>query len=516
MATIIDALLVTLGLDASEYKKAEAEAAKATEGTAAKVTNAQKKSAKKRKPLDDEQRKRTREAANEEKKRADATVKGFKDIALGAAGLVLGFDSIMGFINLLGTLNSNEAGLGRLGANLGVNVHELNTWGLAAERIGGKAEDIQGSFAMVSKAITDLNVSAQVDPMFLLAQRLGLDIRNVTDKTKFLLDLGDKLRSYAALHGRDNAFNISGLDATTFNLITADDARKRLADAEAANHINEETAKAAADSQAKIKALGQRMGNVGRDLAHTLVPGAVNLANGVMSSTGQQLEAINALAHGDFSIAIGLLRQSAGFDGVVTDQATNQRSIAAAEKANGLRPGSLDTIARIESDYNPLRQNEKSGATGLMQLRPGLFPGDRDPGRDTKLDIDTAAKEFARLVKAYNGDYVLAAEAYNFGQGNLNRVLSGKINPKTGKPYQLPQETVNYAAKYVAPTPGASRASTAKGNVDRSGGGNTTNVTVGNVTVQTAATDANGVAAGLAGAVKRQTYTAQANTGTVQ
>jgi hypothetical protein len=511
MATIIDALLVTLGLDPSDYKKGEADAAKATEKTAAKVATAQKKSAEKRKPIDEAQRKRTRDAANEEKKRADATVKGFKDIALGAAGLVLGFDSIKGFVSLLGTLNSNEAGLGRLSNNLGINVHELNTWGLAAERIGGKAEDIQGSFAQVSKAITDLNVSAQVDPMFLLAQRLGLDIRNVTDKTKFLLDLGDKLRAYAAQHGRDNAFNISGLDATTFNLITADDARKRLADAEQANHINEETAKAAADSQAKINALKQRAGNVARDIGHTVIPGAVDFANGVMTATGYQLEALNAAAHGDFKIAWDKLKASSG-RGIIEDRDLQEKGFAIDEEFYKLPKGLLSTIAHIESNYDPNAVNKKSGARGLMQLLPTV-KGQEDAGEDTFKDIDRAAKELQRLIKHYNGDVILAAEAYNWGQGNLDHYLKGDINPKTGKKFALPQETINYA-KRVSATPGL--ASTNAGGVAAAGGGSTTNVDIGHVTVQTAATDANGVAAGLAGAVKRQTYTAQANTGTVQ
>jgi hypothetical protein len=520
VATIIDALIVTLGLDPTDYKKGEADAAKATATTGQKLTDEQKKQAAARKRIEDEQRKRAKQTADEEKKRADATVKGFKDIAISAAGLVLGFDSIKGFVSLLGTLNSNEAGLGRLGQNLGVNVHELNTWGIAAEQIGGKAEDIQASFANVSKSITDLQVSAQVSPLFLLAQRLGLDIRHVTDKTKFLLDLGDKLRAYAAKHGRDSAFNISGLDATTYNLITSEDARKRLADAERINHVNEDTAKQAAESQKKIEALKQRGLNVARDVGHTLTPLAVNAATSVMDSTGDELDALNAAAHGDFKIAWQNMRHAVGLDGVVTDKADNQKSIRAAEQAYGLNPGSLDAIARIESNYDPLAVNPKSGATGLMQLMPGTFGG--DVGKDTKKDIDTAAKEFARLVKHYNGDYVKAAEAYNWGQGNLDHFLRGDINKRTGKLYEMPEETKLYGQKYAAaigPTPGARRGAVS-GTIQRgaggAGGGNVTNVTVGAVTVNTQATDAQGTAAGLAGAIRRQSYAAQANTGQTQ
>jgi soluble lytic murein transglycosylase-like protein len=517
MATIIDALLVTLGIDVSDYKRGEADAAKATVQTGQKLTAEQKKQADARKRVEDEQRKRAKQTADEEKKRADATVKGFKDIAIGAAGMVLGFESIKGFVSLLGTLNSNEAGLGRLGQNLGVNVHELNTWGLAAERIGGKAEDVQASFANVSKSITELSVNAQVSPLFLLAQRMGLDIQHVTDKTKFLLDLGDKLRAYGAAHGRDNAFNISGLDATTFNLITADDARKRLADAEAANHVNEQTAAAAADSQARIEKIKQRASNIARDVSHAITAPAVDFVDKSMTATGYQLEGLNAAAHGDWKVAWERFKNSAGH-GVIEDRGELDEGLTRAEQYVGLAPGTLHTIAQIESGMDPTRVNKKSGAAGLMQLMPNLFPDDKDPGKDTFKDMDTAAKEFARLVKHFNGDYVKAAEAYNFGQGRLDAFLAGKADPKTGKVLtQLPEETRRYAERFTAAvgaTPGLARTNS-KATTGGSEGGNTT-VNVGAVTVNTAATDANGVAAGLAGAVKRQSYTAQANTGQTQ
>lgn len=513
MATVIDSLVVLLGLDVSDYKKNEEEAAKATAGTAAKVTTAQKKSNDKRRQIDREQQKRTRESANEEKKRADSTVAGFKNVALQASALFLGFDSIKGFIGLLGNLNSNEAGLGRLGHNLGVNVHEMNTWGLAATRIGGKAEDVQAAFANVSKSITDLNVNAQVSPLFLLAQRMGLDIRNVTDKTKFLLDLGDKLRLYTAQHGRDAAFNIAaqaGIDATTFNLVTADNARAMLAEAEKLNNITEATAAAAAKTQSKIEALKQRGESIVREAGHIITEPAVDAVNNGISSIQDQAQAAAALVHGNFSDAWNLLKHSAGITGVVEDRAELDAALTRGEEYAKLPAGLLHTIAQIESNMNPRAVNKKTGATGLMQLMPGTFG--KDVGKDTFKDIDTAAAEIARLAKHYGGDYVLAAEAYNFGQGNLDHFLKGDINPKTGKKFELPTETKNYGAR-VAATPGLSRANTASAGA---GATNTTNVSVGQVTVNTAATDSNGVASGLASAVKRQTYTAQANSGITQ
>lgn len=512
MPTVIDALLVTLGLDPSDYKKGEADAAKATQATAQKVGDAQKKQAANRKATEREQQKNARETANQEKKRADQTVQGFKNMALQASALFLGFDSLKGFVSLLGNLNSNEAGLGRLSANLGVNVHELNTWGLAAERVGGKAEDIQGAFANVSKSLTDLNVRGEASPLIVLMQRLGAATRGVTDKTKALLDLGDKLREYAAAHGRDNAFNIAagaGIDATTFNIITAANSRELLAQAERQNNVNEATAKEAQDTQAKIEAIKQRGKKIVRDIGHNITAPAVDTIDSAMTAAGYQLEALNAAAHGDFAAALNKLRNSAG-GGVVEDRGELEAALTRGEEYAGLPRGLLHTIAGIESNFDPRAVNKKTGATGLMQLRPEVFG--KDVGKNTFKDIDTAAAEIARLAKHYGGDYVLAAEAYNWGQGNLDHYLKGDVDRRTGRAYTLPAETRNYA-RAVAATPGLPRSAT---NPEAQPATNNTRVDIGHVTVQTNATDATGVAAGLASAVKRQTYTAQANTGQTQ
>jgi hypothetical protein len=511
MATVIDSLLIELGLDVDDFLKKDAEATKAAEKSAAKITTAQKKSNATRKPLDDAQAKRTRENANEEKKRADQTVDGFKKMALQASALFLGFDTLKGFVSLLGNLNSNEAGLGRLSANLGVNVHEMNTWGLAAERMGGKAADVQGSIATVSKAITDLNVNAQVDPIFLVAQRLGIDTRDIKDKTKFLLDLGDKLREYSKAHGRDNAFNISGLDATTFNLITADNARALLADASRLNSITEATAAEAAKTQAKVEKLYQRGKNMLTEVGHNITGPAVDTVDGGMTAAGHQLHALNAAAHGDFAIAVNALKNSVG-RGIVTDRAELEDALDRGGDAAGVPREVMRAIAMQESHMDPNAVNKQSGARGLMQLNPKV-KGFENAGANTFEDIDKAAAELKRLAKHYNGDWTKAAEAYNYGQGNFDHYLKGDINPKTGKPYVLPEETRKYAAKFIAATPNLPRGDAAAiaGN-----GGNTTNVTVGAVNVHTQATDADGMARGAAAAIQKQTMIAQSNTGVTQ
>jgi hypothetical protein len=547
MATVIDALLVTLGLDPSEYKKGEAEAAKATTQTAAKVTADQKKNAATRKKTEAEQAKHAKQLGDEEKKRADQTVKGFKDIAIGAGALLLGFDSLKGFVTLLGNLNNGEANLGRVASNLGVDAHTLQSFGLAAKRMGGSVEDVQGSVANLSKSLTDLSVKGTVSPLIELMMRLGAQTRGVTDKTKSLLDLGDKLRAYSKEHGRDNAFNLAaegGINASTFNLITADDAREKIAAAEKQAYADDASIKAAQATQDKLEKLKQRGAAIVADIGHTLVPAVVDTIDQSMTATGYQLHALNAFAHGDLKEGYNAILNSFGH-GVVTERPELDAAIERGEDYAGIPRGVLATIAKQESNYDPkfiAGPANSKGAKGLMQLNTHV-KGFEDAGQDTFKDIDRAAAELKRLAKHYGGDYVKAAEAYNWGEGNMDNYLSGKgnIDKKTGKRYfTMPEETSKYGAgiaaavarseetrKYgagiaaavarsnVGATPDASRAK-APGAAATGATANTTNVDIGHVTVNTAATDANGVAAGIAAATKRQVTIANANTGQTQ
>ena len=509
MATIIDSLLVTLGLDASDYKKTEAETAKATENTGAKITAAQKKQDAQRARIDKEQAQRAKQNTEYQKKLADTTVKGFKDMAIGAAGFVLGFESIKGFINLLGNLNTGEANLGRLGVLLGTGAHELNTWGIAASYVGGKAEDIQAAFANVSKSITDLNVNAQVSPLFLLAQRLGLDIRNVTDKTKFLLDLGDKLREYGQKFGMQNAFNISGLDQTTFNLITANNARALLAQAEKQNAVTEATAKAAEKSQANFneaKNIGKKLV---QDIGHKILPGGSDFALAATRSADNQIRAVGNLLTGDFATAWRQIKESAGINDAdnVADKNTS-RGIA------NNNPGNIKAVGNQKRDDKGFRifgsiyeglsamdsQLDRYNNEGINTIR-GIV-NKYAPASD-KNDVEKYMKALEKAT-GRGRDEVL-------GKSDRPALLRGMQHMETGRSAKA--TTALNQAYPVAATPGLSRvAPGAKGGATS----NQTNVTIGEVKVTTAATDAQGMAAGAAAALRRQTYTAQANTGMTQ
>ena len=541
MATVIDALLITLGLDASNFKKGAAQAEKSTKDTAESV-----------------------------RKSAGEKTASLAEVGRGVAKLFLEFETAAGFIKWLGNLNRGEAELGRTAANLGISAHELNKWGLASELAGGKAEDMQNALGLMSKSLYDLQVKAQPNELIRLMQFLGMPVAGIKDNAKALQDLGDRLRVDAAQFGRQHAYNLAkdaGLNEGAFNFLTMEKAQRDaiLATAERNNNVNAESVRLAQELQRQWNDIHQSITAAGQAILAEVSPAVIQLFDGMKSITGATdewktglgiaLTVVKAIqsafvlvgdAIGGAAAAVAALFRGDGikaFLGILKDQGEHATQIgesfgakindfwerlfakkdavtgqpvaagtptksqllaalAAAEAQNGIPQGALSAIANQESRFRPDIINgttrSSAGATGLMQLMPGQFA---NAGADPLQDIQTAAKYLVQLFKQF-GDWKLAIAAYNDGPGNIRAWLGGR--------HALPKETQEYVANVVGATPSLNRAAVAAGTIDR---GNTTTVTTGDIIVNTQATDAQGVAQGVAGAIKRQVTLSQADTG---
>jgi soluble lytic murein transglycosylase-like protein len=118
-ATVIDALVVTLGLDDSDYEK-------------------------KYKQLLENQNKLSLDLeANSKKdrdnwKKTGEAIDGVKNQVL---GLLAALGATMGFKQFLVDNIQGQAALGRLSDNLDINAKRLEAWGLVAQEVGGQASD---------------------------------------------------------------------------------------------------------------------------------------------------------------------------------------------------------------------------------------------------------------------------------------------------------------------------------------------------------------------------------------
>ena len=542
-ATIIDALVVTLGLDARGFKNGV------------------------RKTQDDFSA-GTKKWTQESKKNVNEFSDALGSVARQAALLVFGFEGIKGAISYFAGLNVANANLGRFSKNLGESAHEVNTWDSAVELAGGSAKDAQTDLMALSNSITALKATGDVSPLLLLFQRMGVAIYDAQGRTRKLTDLykdlGDKLRQY----NRADAFNLArqaGLSESTFNLIRAEgDERERLLRlAEQNNTVTDESTQKAAELQEEWRGIGQTVKGVALELLGDITPAVqtvfgwvqklftgiknTGFLQGVFTALGGAIRVVvdlarlawsglsqlfNLLADTKLGKIIGKLWTIAkGYgkefvaqaDRMADELAPEEKppvppkakttadyraKIAETEKALGIPTGTLDKLARTESNYDPNAKNARTGATGIVQLLPKYFP---NAGKDAFADIDTGGKYLLQLYKQF-GSWELAAAAYNTGPANLKKILAGTK--------ALPRETKNYVGSIFGPNNNALAAAqfaNAQAVPGQSGGGgntSTTTIDIDQINVHAPnAKDANGIAAELPGALKRKGIVAQADSG---
>lgn len=152
MATIIDALVVTLGLDPKGFKAGSAAAdaslgkteaaAKKTAKTIGDVEKAKKAEAKATAQASQASSAAESKAAKEAEARGKTVAMAFSKIRNEALALVGVFTAGMGIKNFAESTIVGAASLGLMSTNLNMSTEKLSAWQRAAERAGGTAEGI--------------------------------------------------------------------------------------------------------------------------------------------------------------------------------------------------------------------------------------------------------------------------------------------------------------------------------------------------------------------------------------
>lgn len=483
---LIDKLVVLLSLDATPYKKTEKEVADLTKRTAETVEKGANKGDTNDKKRDRERTKRERAEAARKRKESQEQARRNAElndqlVNLGrtAAGMFLGFESLKGAVNLFGNYVTNTAALGRSAENLGVGVHEFQTFGAAIKLAGGDAEAAKAQFASMAQSIFAATSRGERSPFVQTLATMGVYLRDAKGQVKPLTELLNELADAMDKRGlnRAQAFQFlqgAGVGEDVANLLLAKNRKELLSKAAATSVINPYQTESAAELQKKTANFKNEVGALG----NTIGAAITNVLLGRSAS---------------FDPSMSPAARKAGRTGSMYLPAFDEIG-----KKHGLPDGLLSAIAYQESHLDPDAVNKKSGARGIMQLMPGTFGP--DVGKDPIKDMETAATELERLFKVF-GTWEAALAAYNDGQGNIESLLStGKRkNGKEG----LPAETANYIANIIGPTPVA-----AAGNPNH-----TNTVTTGPVTIQTNASTISGAAEDFSATLRRKMDVTQANTG---
>jgi hypothetical protein len=134
---------------------------------------------------------------------------------------------------------------------------------------------------------------------------------------------------------------------------------------------------------------------------------------------------------------------SGGAEGI---QYTNKKHKYEAEIRNAARKAGisedlfLHMMAKETGGLsNPESAVSKAGARGIAQFMPATAKQYGIDPMDVNQALPAAAKMTSSLLKKYNGDERLAAMAYNWGQGNVDKWLASGANPA-----KIPKETAGY------------------------------------------------------------------------
>jgi hypothetical protein len=248
-STVIDSLVVLLGLDASNYKKGRETAEKETSETARKA-----------------------------KESADAITKSLTEVGRTIAGLFLGFESASGFGKWLRGLNSGEAALGRVATNIGLSAHELNKWGLAVAQVSGStAQDAQAAFVQLTDEAQKFFVTGEASPLINTLRQYGVALKDssghLRNQGEILEELADKTAVYG--HEYQNfAFKQAGLSQGEINYLTQS---KKLREdelrlAEQNNNVNDDSVRKAQELERYWSNIRQQVEAVGQAILSDITP----------------------------------------------------------------------------------------------------------------------------------------------------------------------------------------------------------------------------------------------------
>jgi hypothetical protein len=585
-ATIVDALIVTLGLDAKEFERGQ---------------------------------KRTLDSLDKTRKDADKTAKDVEQAGKRAAQFftqmrneALAFFAVLavgsGLKSFVKDTISTASGLERMSANLDMSAKDLAEWQLAAKHVGGTAEGMTATLQQAADDIAKFKMgfgSESLSGFF----RMGGTTDQLKDANTYLLARADiikkiydvdpnKARVVAAMMGitDEGAFNLAKRGAAGME-------EQRRAQAALAEEF-QRVAKRAEEMRQKLDALSNRFDAIKIRIFEIVLPALEDLvgwldahkediakwfedavkrieefaksANKAADSVGGWQTILVALiglkllsftanligmagALGRVGSALGMIgtlggpalkvlgplglllhsddlnkgedeelaRRKANANPTVLagNTASRQQFLLSKLKADGYTDaqaaGIIGSLMQ-ESGLNPGAVNPKSGAAGIAQ-----WLGSRKSGFASRYGHDLSKSTFEEQV-----DYMLW-ELRNTEKrsGNLlrrapNADMAAQIHAweyeRPGTAEANIAARMRYAqsvlatygggsAMAAAQLPSAARAPSAP--VAAPGNSVSSETHIGVINVQTQATDANGIAKDLQGAVSRYSMASQANTG---
>lgn len=256
MATLIDSLVVALGIDASGLTKGQKDASEALKKTS-------------------DQADRT---AKELEAKGKQAAQFFSQIKNQVVGLFAVFTAGKGLSSFVSDVVSADAAVGRVAKNIGLSTEALSAWQGVAERAGGSASGITGTLRNISSQMQQIALTGTPGAQVLQSLAMaGINVSKYFDKatssSERLLMASDAFSHMDAARAQALGAGM-GFDEGTINVLMQgrQAIQALLAEQEKIGHTNEEDAKSAMALQAAWRSLEQASMDLGRKILTSLSP----------------------------------------------------------------------------------------------------------------------------------------------------------------------------------------------------------------------------------------------------
>lgn len=263
MTTIIDSLVVTLGLDASGFKKGE-------KSTGDALENLKSKSGKTGKSVQSDASKSAQSFAK------------FRNEILAIATAFVSVGAVRSFTDRITT---SDAAIGRMAKNIGMTTEDLTTWTMAADKAGGTADGMAGSIKGLVERVQQFALTGEGGESFKYFTGQGVQlVDQLTGKLRpmndILLESADALGKMSPTQAQAWGKGM-GFDEGTVNVLMQGRGavEKLISSQRKLAVVNDKDAKQAAERQQAWAKVSNTLENAGRIIINDLQPTIQELAS---------------------------------------------------------------------------------------------------------------------------------------------------------------------------------------------------------------------------------------------
>ena len=442
MATVIDELIIKIGLEVNDVKKEVAEVKKAVGSLDTQETKARTKKRKEEKVAHKEQ---------------VSNIKELEKTVLKFYAAISGGKALGAFVE--DTVKSS-ANLERLSKSLNTSAGTLQKWSNVLYNVGGNGEEAINTIASLTDAVTSLKLRGDIEGVRWLSM-IGVSVTDESGARKSASRLINDIRD--AIKGRspeEQGFIAKMLNIgpdLLYSMNKADEEWNKLNnDAERQSKIFDELSPKTQKWMESWRTFSSEMKSGGANLISNLLDtGAAKTAQDIMSGFKWQdyadfakkegfLNSVFKTIASPFLVASGLpLSMLDGQKDSSSSKSNNSSGsnfsslIYDAAKKFGIDEKILHNLIKTESNFNPNAVSPQ-GARGIAQFLPSTAAEYGVDVNDVKSSIEGAAKYLSESLNYFDYNYEKAIASYHAGRGGVAGAI-GKygsdwlhnIGPKT-------------------------------------------------------------------------------------